>query len=425
MNKIFIPLALLLLIFIENIHAQHAATYSDRNASIQKPDEEKGRWEGKYKRVKGSKPQRDGEFKFYNELDELVKIIVYENGIGVSTKRIPPKAFYYDKNNKLTELHRYDVNGYLSSSSPGIFAGIGAKDAIEKYIYDKNGNLIEERYYENKSLIKDEYTPSIIRYEYDSQNKLLKKSQLDHNGKLMDDIMGLSYTTYEYDKSGNLIKSQHYKKDGTFSDAEYGTSTVLRKYDDRNNLIEKKLLKPDGKLAGLDMAGAPIERFRYNEKNQMIHSEGWQSENILIGIFKKYYDDKGNEIKNAFYSGEDTTKLEDYEIFEYDSVGNKTTEKSIDPLGNIKYENKSMISLDIEGWEWIVKPSIYFDKDTYGNISFKFKIDQEGNIAGYALTDRAGSTNMMDFCINVLNNLKLKKTGGDFKLTGTIQFSKL
>ena len=71
----------------------------------------KARVEGKKSRSKKS-----GEYKYFNELNELIRIEVYKKGKLISYQIIKPQAYYYDKDSNLVEFHRYDVFGFCTSS---------------------------------------------------------------------------------------------------------------------------------------------------------------------------------------------------------------------------------------------------------------------------------------------------------------------
>lgn len=403
-------------------YCQHAVTFSHENPEINSEFEIKGKVVGKEKNG-----VKIGKFKYYNQLDELVRIEKYnKKGILLEVDRVKPKAYLYNANRQLLEFHRYNVNGNLDPAPGEVYSPYDSPECIERYTYDKNGNLIEVRYFDqNNELIDDEYTPAIIQYVYNDKGEKVKMVQLNRNEEIMEDVMGLAYTTYTYDENGNLIKSQHHKKDGSFSDAQYGTSTVIKKYDDQNNLIERKLLRPDGSLAGLDMAGAPIERFRYNSKGHKIYSEGLVNEQNPLGSFRFHYDDNNNLIRSEYYDVEDTTNFKGFTINEYDSAGNLIIEKSYNENSKLIEEKTAGIEIDIAGWKWPDPVSIHFDKTSFGKISFRFEVNENGEIVGYAVTGRAGGKDFMDFCIDVMNNLKLTRSGGDYDNNGIITFIKL
>ncbi|QCK15798.1 hypothetical protein [Mangrovivirga cuniculi] len=404
-------------------NAQFASSYSNGQPDI--------KTEFPYNKavVKGKRPnakeKKSGKYKYFNELGELIRIETYKKGELISYKTIRPQAYYYDKDSNLIEFHRYDVFGFCASSSGDFFGTGGPKDCIEKYIYDKKGNLLEEQFFSKKNqLLNDPYNPAIIKYEYNSKGKLIKKSQLNDRRELLEDIVEMAYTTYIYDSLGNLIETNSYNSKGELSGSFYGASTIKRIYDNDNNMVEKRLLKPDGSLAGLDMAGAPIEKYRYNEKNLEIYSSGWTSETNKLGHFILEYGSDDLLKYRTYYGAKDSVNYFSKTEYIYKD-GVVVGKKSYDKSGEIKSENYSKIEIEIEGWEVEGNLPDINKLDAFGTIEFVFQVDVEGNVIGYSLTKRAGGKSYMDFCQDTLNNLKFRRIDDSENLTGKITFNKI
>lgn len=416
-------ITILLALSVNLANAQFPASYSNTEPKINTEfPYKKAKIEGNTGELKKS-----GQYKYFNELNELIRIETYKKGKLISYQIIHPQAYFYDNDNdnNMIEFHRYDVFGFCASSSGNMLGNFGPKDCIDKFIYGSNGKLLEEQYYNDKNqLIEDLYSPAIVKYEYNSNGQLIKKSHFNHERKLMEDIMGLSYTTYTYDSNGNLTETNAYNLKGELSDAFYGASTIKKTYDNKNNMTERRLLKPDGSLAGFDMAGAPKETYKYNNLNQEVYSSGWTSETEMIGCYKMEYNSDGLLKFKMYYNSEDTVSFIDKtENLYVDGklVGKRTYDKS----GNLKTEDYSKIDLKIEGWELIGTLPVLNNLDSYGNIGFVFQLDEQGNVIGYSLINRAGGKSYMDFCQDTLNKLKFKRVGESKNSTGKITFKKI
>lgn len=160
--------------------------------------------------------------------------------------------------------------------------GLGAFKGSETYIYDLDGNLIEERIldsdnktiesttykYEHGKLMEEvfiDYTDASNNYtlkmEYDSFGNIVDKKEIIENGKIK------SCTKFNYDSSQNLIDETSFNGKGEI------TSKYLFKYDDKNLLIKSNCYDSTGFLLHsktYEHSGRMIKIIEYDKKGDII-----------------------------------------------------------------------------------------------------------------------------------------------------------
>lgn len=201
------------------------------------------------------------------------------------------KEFNYNatlKNNKIKkkEINFYGENIYSLYNLQGnltqkyIFFD---KDKIKEkytYVYDKNYNKSEEKFYSYDDNVKANGS-----YKYNSDGNLLEYYFRYENSDFLD-----TKTIYQYDKNHNLVELNLYHFDNhLFSNYTY-------KYDNKHNLIE------ENKTMGQDHHIKTI--YQYNKDNELISSEVSDNYNIFnrkeTYQYTKY-DQKGNWIERIEY----------------------------------------------------------------------------------------------------------------------------
>ena len=181
--------------------------------------------------------------------------------------------------------------------------------AINKFAYDDNGNIIEQTMIKNTS-----GEPEIYRYvyTYDEQGYLLTANYTGHDGYVA------SYT-FLYDNKGNNTK-QIYKD-------EYGTYEYLMTYDENGNMLSQVVLY-DGEFEVMNIVKT------YNE-NGMIIKEVCTFDDGSQEYLDYYYDANGNCIKNVFTDSSGETVYD----FTYDEHGNVIKEICTGSDGSVQYVN--------------------------------------------------------------------------------------
>lgn len=112
----------------------------------------------------------------------------------------------YDGSN-LVSFSFYDENGNPIKNKQGFFC--------VKRIYNKTGNVIEEKYYgTDETPIMMQYGYSEIRSEYNLGHKITEM-YYDTEGKPVNGINGYHRILYTYDQEGHILSEEHYNTDGS------------------------------------------------------------------------------------------------------------------------------------------------------------------------------------------------------------------
>ena len=180
--------------------------------------------------------------------------------------------------------------------------------AISKFVYDDNGNIIEQIL-----ILNTDGEPEISRYvyTYDSNGHLITGNYTSHDGYT-------SSYTYEYDDRGNNVKQ-------TYVD-EYSVYEYTMIYDANGN-ITSQVISYNG---GSDVFNTA---FSYDDNGNVIrevdtYSDGTQEYRDYI------YDEKGSCIREVFT---DLSGAQSIHNFTYDRSGNVVEEIFTDTDGSVQY----------------------------------------------------------------------------------------
>ncbi len=263
----------------------------------------------------------------FSESGKLTKQTFYTKRGKIRNEQI----FIYNSADKLTKIKKSFENKEPYT--------------IHEYIYDQNGNLIEETGKVNDGL----YEKKIIYIRHENGNKRLVKEFKYHSDKPRDTIV------QTYNK--NNIQTDRYtiNKNG-----ERDTNSV-HTYDQNGHLIEYysayPLIDKEIKFEYLyDKAGNCIKIilyynkqepyikniFKYDKYGNIIEEKKYKSLNILQYKKKYKYDNKGNKLKEIFCDSLGHARKKD--IMAYDRYGNLVKKiiynsyKNIDNTYKYKYE---------------------------------------------------------------------------------------
>ena len=216
-----------------------------------------------------------------------------------------------------------------------------------KRVYDANGNKIEETIFVDKDEIQERYT-----YTYNAFNQITESTNYDGAGRLK------TKTSFGYNKNQDLVKIYEVGSDGN-----QNTSTVFN-YDngkrteelvyDYTNQLEYKLVftYKDGKKA---------EEARYDHNNEIVEKTFYT------------YDTKGNLVEEKKYEGEE---LLDKLVYAYDSKGRKTLYERYEGDGTLGF--KSTYEYDEKGN--LIKEQYYTTPDTPDfSTGYTYTYDEKGN----------------------------------------------
>ena len=167
---------------------------------------------------------------------------------------------------------------------------LGTVSYVQTFVYDAKGQLIKETY-EDKEL---ENPLSIVHtYTYDENGNLLVEEQVNSSGYR-------SVDEYQYDANGNLIK----KTERT----SHSTIIYIWEYDKEGNAILEKRLFGDGRISHIinktyDEAGNLIVKQVYEDNGLYEHTHETLYE----------YDEHGNLLKIIGESS--TTEYSGYQLY--------------------------------------------------------------------------------------------------------------
>jgi len=203
------------------------------------------------------------------------------------------------KKNDLTVLN---LNGNVKSITETVFEAIekfgeitnGKIKYTYSFIFNNNGNKIEENYYEADGSLKNKQI-----YKYDDNGNMFEENYYEADGSL-------GYKKiYKYDDKGNMFEGYSYEADGSLG------SKFIYKYDDNRNKIEDHIYKADGSLGSKNI-------YKYDDNGFQVYKKyGFNST-----IKTDKYDDRGNKIETIYYWGDDKKGSKNTYKYDNDNRGN-------------------------------------------------------------------------------------------------------
>lgn len=246
--------------------------------------------------------------------------------------------FSCENGNKINDLTKANLRGnvkYIKEKTYYVSEKYGQliKGEIEEYeliLFDKKGNIIEEKKYSN--YYQDNY---IKKYKYDKKGNKIEHNWYNLDGEI--DRKGV----FEYDSKGNNIEESW--------------------YDINDNLCTKKVFKYDSK-------GNNIEYYRYFSDGNLHSKEICQ------------FDSMSNKIKETLYHKNDTTELS-YKN-KYDLNGKLLETNVYSSEGSLE----KSIKYDLKGN--IINSNETNKYDTNGNIIEVFVNNISTSIIDYLYDDK-------------------------------------
>lgn len=187
---------------------------------------------------------------------------------------------------------------------------LGDVYSATEYIYDDQGNLMEEHGYRG-----EEWAGSYSR-SYDGQRRLMAE-WLRYYGDI----------EYQYDSNGNLVRETHYADYATGLDGVSGWYEY--RYDDKGNLQEKVQYDRDGNISGR-------EEYSCDDQGNLVKSVSYDGGGNRSGWKECTYNGRGDLIKSVTYGSDgDCSSQGEYS---YDRWGNLTEETMYGGDGSINYQ---------------------------------------------------------------------------------------
>lgn len=208
----------------------------------------------------------------------------------------------YDENRNLIKLTHESVNGSMFSF---------------EYTYDKNGNVIKEIYSSNDSSSSTYKT--MVEYVYDEKNNVIRSTYTYYysDGATPTDTV---ITNNSYDSNGNLITKVRSYQHG------YVIDTRNYSYDNNGRLVKKSVYNNYGTSTETE--------YTYDNAGNIIEVNYTADFTSYKNSFT--YDESGNLLKDVCVHGDGDVRTIEYE---YDSHGNLTKMTDTYPDGDLETVN--------------------------------------------------------------------------------------
>jgi len=352
--------------------------------------------------------------------------------LSVTTTKFVYRFGKVDKTGTTESFIRYDGKGNKTRETT-YNPSDGSIASTISYLYDKNGNIVEEiskredvstkiihRYNSLNHKIESVFYKSDgaverkITYVYDDSGLLLETvGRLDDGRIFMRD-------TYLYDGDGNIIEFKNNLKKFIMSYDRFGNIALVAKYnryfkvqdsiqfnlsdiftmwyDRSGNLLELRSLRPDSTVKAKT-------KYLVNELGQVLEEKEFTGENRLVYSRVSKYNKSKNLIEE---SGVDRA-LKFKNVYKYDSRGNKTEciayDQVNEPITLTKYSFGRYAELNAQGNQNNVKGNDSLVAGTSGDILDKNEFFQilgcriiapDGTYLGMILADTANPQSIVN-----------------------------
>ena len=220
-----------------------------------------------------------------------------------------------------------------------------------------------------------------LTFEYDNNSRLLAKSQIDENEKLV------RKNTFRFDSDGNMVeevefdKNSKVKKRTTYYYDDSGR--VIREvrgggdgstwftfehiYDEKGNMVEEISKTAEGKVDWKTV-------FIYNERNQEIENQHFDASGKMVDQWKNEIDQNGNILKKQHIDPKGTV----YEEMHYSYNGeNRLTLELRNPTDD-GFQNRKNFTYDEQGN--VIKETFESGDGKYSDLmTYEFEYDEMGN----------------------------------------------
>lgn len=173
---------------------------------------------------------------FVNHQGVLTNIL-YNSEINVKGEDLV-EHFYYNENGQMIAQRNYTLMGELIDDDFGV--------AIYEYDFDKNGNCIEIRYFdEEKEMFRTNFIgPALIRMDYDRYNRIIRVRYFLDDVSLIEDETAV--IEYEYDEKGYLVEERLFDYD--YLPLDYKAPIINYIYDESGKVVEQRFLDTKGNI---------------------------------------------------------------------------------------------------------------------------------------------------------------------------------
>lgn len=207
---------------------------------------------------------------------------------------------YYNTKGNITEIESYISAWHTLSLN-------GDREFRCVYNYDKNENLVEEKFFNSDGSLN-----GFTTYKYDHIGNRIEEIYYDKSNHVSEK------TTFKYVKKGNEVEETRYDSDGGLD------FRCVSKYDEKGNGIEHNGYNSDGSLSfkrqcRYDDIGNMIEEVVYEDEEVLVVDKFGKAEVTSLNYHYFYkYDNKGNIIECYGSNPKNPIKYK----YEFDSIGN-------------------------------------------------------------------------------------------------------
>ncbi len=269
------------------------------------------------------------------------------------------RIFKYDKNgNRLEEKHynEYDEeDGVLTSRL--IYKYKKKKNLVERTIYDQYKKLIEKALYnENRLRVEDEDYSYGMNLHWRTVNKYDENQHIIKETRFVNDSL-YDIVSYKYDEKKNLTEETH-----TNPQFSWNNQKFVNKYDENGNRIEILEYGNDEDLKFKTI-------YKYNDKKKCIEESVYDSNGTLCSHLLSKYNDEGKKIESAHYVVEDGLMQKDkYIVDEKTSVSLRYNPDG--ELGRVAVSKFDEVGNPLEtmiycGDDWIFYYGTYYEYEYY------------------------------------------------------------
>ena len=285
-----------------------------------------------------------------------------EGNLVVAVNGYAMKTDEYDEEGRQIRQSLFGTDGQLrkenwavctSEYEKGILICKSYYDAqenpIQITVYESNGKQ-HVFYYENGALYSSQ--------DYDSQGRVISKSWLSEDGKLILNTSGYAKWEKMYDDYGNLIKQSYYGTDGQLVPNSNGYATVEYTYDENGSEIKRTyfderyyclqitIYSDDRKQQVLYYENGILESSQTYDAQGRAIIRSWLNADGELTLnaagyakWERVYDENGNIIQQSYHGTDGQLVLGPngyaYVRYTYDENGNKTSEAYYDTKGKL------------------------------------------------------------------------------------------
>ena len=241
-------------------------------------------------------------------------------------------TYKYNSNNHIIEENCYKI---IESLGENISFNMNIKGNLihsKVYVFDSNRALIQEKFYNSDKCLAEHTI-----YKYDFDGKIKEENVYDSYRRLEE------RTIYKYDSNENMIEANSYDSDGhLFWQNIYNSNGILieeNSYENDGILSGQNIYDSEGHLIGnitYDSDGEIYEKYvykqKYNSNRQLIYGFNEKDEELYLMTIHKY-DSEGKEYRCITYESKEEL-LSDQKYIEFDDKNKwiKSTVKHNDRL---------------------------------------------------------------------------------------------